>query len=302
MTIEGLPAAEIQIEPALVRALLETQHPDLAGLPLADVGSGWDNRLYRLGQDLVVRLPRRAIAAPLIEQEQRWLPKLARRLPLPIPVPVRIGRPGCGYPWSWSVVPWRSGESAETAALADPLSAAIDLGRFVGALHQPAPADAPVNVFRGVPLSHRDDIVQQRVRDLAGMIDRARVLEAWNRLVRTPAWLGPPLWNHGDLHPGNLLISAGRLSAVLDFGDLCAGDPATDLSVAWMLLPSAGRSRFRAAARESNGPIDDATWARARGWALALSLAFLARSRDNERAARISLATIDAALAHETND
>src|SRR4029450_5185628 len=103
----------------LVRALLEAQHPDLAKLPLKDVGSGWDNRLYRLGEALAVRLPQRAVAAPLIEREQRWLPQLAPRLPLPVPIPVRTGEPGCGYPWPWTIVQWRIGESAETAALRD---------------------------------------------------------------------------------------------------------------------------------------------------------------------------------------
>jgi aminoglycoside phosphotransferase (APT) family kinase protein len=296
MTIEGLPAAEIDIDPPLVRALLESQLPDLADLPLIDVGSGWDNHLYRLGRDLAIRLPRRAVAAPLILHEQRWLPELSRRLPLPIPFPVRNGRPGCGYPWPWSVVRWWPGESAATAALDDPVAAANDLGGFLRALHQAAPADAPINPFRGVPLADRDDIVSRCVKALDGLLDRARVLDAWSRLVQTPSWTGPPFWNHGDLHPGNLLVSEGRLSAVIDFGDLCAGDPATDLSVAWMLLPSPARSAFRASARGSTDPIDDATWARARGWALALALAFLARSRGNEVAARISRATIDAVL------
>jgi aminoglycoside phosphotransferase (APT) family kinase protein len=299
MTIEGRPDAEIDIEPPLVRALLETQHPDLAGLPLRDVGSGWDNRLYRLGEELAVRLPRRAVAAPLIEYEQRWLPELAPRLPLPIPLPMRVGRPGCGYPWTWSVVPWRAGESAETAPLGDPVAAAVDLGRFLGALHRPAPPAAPANPFRGVPLAARNDIVHTRVRDLDGLIDRARVLEVWERLVQAPPWNGTPLWSHGDLHPGNLLVREGRLSAVIDFGDLCAGDPATDLSVAWMLLPRSARPMLREAARNSDDAIDDATWTRARGWALALALAFLGRSRDNPIAARISRATIDAVLDDE---
>lgn len=301
MTIEGPPEAEVDIEPSLVRALLETQHPDLAKLSLVDAGSGWDNKLYRLGEGLAIRLPRRAVAAPLIDQEQRWLPELAPRLPLPIPLPVRIGRPGCGYPWSWSIVPWRIGESAETAALHDPLASAIELGRFLHALHQPAPTSAPGNPFRGMPLTHRDDVVRKSVRRLDGTIDGAKVLKAWSRLAQTPPWIGPPLWTHGDLHPGNLLVSDGQLSAVIDFGDLCAGDPATDLSVAWMLLPPSARPALRASSRGSNDRIDDATWARARGWALALAVAFLARSRDNEIAARISHATIEAVLC-DTDD
>jgi len=296
MTIEGLPEAEVDIDPALVGALLEAQHTDLARLPIVDVGSGWDNKLYRLGEDLAVRLPRRSAAACLIEQEQRWLPQLAPRLPLPVPVPVRIGRPGCGYPWSWSVVPWRSGETADIAAVHDPVSAAAELGRFLCALHQPAPADAPRNPLRAVPLGDRDDVVHKCVRQLDRLVDGDRILDVWSRLVRTPPWTGPPLWAHGDLHPGNLLVSDGRLSAVIDFGDLCSGDPATDLSIAWMLLPSSARSVFQASARRSADRIDDATWMRARGWALALGLAHLARSRDSTIVGRISRDTIDAAL------
>jgi aminoglycoside phosphotransferase (APT) family kinase protein len=296
MTIEGVPRAEVDVEPALVRALLEAQHPDLAKLPLKDVGSGWDNRLYRLGEDLAVRLPQRAVAAPLIEREQRWLPQLAPRLPLPVPIPVRTGEPGCGYPWPWTIVQWRIGESAETAALRDPVETAMDLGRFVLALHQPAPPDAPRNPVRGVPLADRAEVFEKRVRQVDRLVDAVSVLAAWNRLVNTPPWTGPALWLHGDLHPGNLLVSEGRLSAVLDFGDLCAGDPATDLSVAWMLLPASARPIFRAVARGPDDRIDDETWMRARGWALALGLAYLASSRDRVVLGQISRATIEAVL------
>ena len=183
MTIEGLPEAEVDIDPALIGALLEAQHADLARLPIVDAGSGWDNKLYRLGEDLAVRLPRRAAAASLIEQEQRWLPQLAPRLPLPVPVPVRIGRPGCGYPWSWSVVPWRSGETADIAAVHDPVSAATELGRFLCALHQPAPADAPRNPLRAVPLGDRDDVVHKCVRQLDRLVDGDRIIDVWRRLV-----------------------------------------------------------------------------------------------------------------------
>ena len=237
MTIEGMPAAELDIDPALTRALLDAQHPDLANLPLIDVGAGWDNKLYRLGDSLAVRLPRRAAAAALIEREQRWLPELAPGLPLPIPVPVRIGRAGCGYSWSWSVTPWLIGQSAAIARPHDVATAAIDLGAFLCALHQSAPGDAPCNPVRGVPLSYRTTVVHDRARQLAPLVDAAALLQLWSQLVDTPPWTRPPVWIHGDFHPGNLLVNEGRLSAVIDFGDLCAGDPATDLSVAWMLLP-----------------------------------------------------------------
>src|SRR5262245_40482851 len=158
MTIAPKPPAEVSIDSSLVRALLDEQHADLASFALADIGEGWDNRMFRLGEDLAVRIPRRAVAAVLIEQEQRWLPRLSERLPLPIPAPVRIGRPGCGFPWAWSVVPWFPGQSALLAP-SDPMMTAVALGHFLQLLHQPAPEDAPHNPWRGIPLAARDRIV-----------------------------------------------------------------------------------------------------------------------------------------------
>src|SRR5205807_1749351 len=202
-----------------------------AHLPLIEIGEGWDNKLFRLGDDLAVRLPRRATSAALIEQEHRWLPLLSGRLPLPVPVPLRVGHSGCGFPWSWSVVPWFSGHSALLAPPEDLAATAVALGRFLCALHQPAPADAPHNPWRGVPLTTRAATLRKHLHQLDDLVDGVAVLDLWERVLSTPSWSGPPLWIQGDLHPGNLLVSDGRLSAVLDFGDLAAGDPATDLSV-----------------------------------------------------------------------
>src|SRR5678815_2309167 len=143
MASRAKPIAEVTIDTSVVRALLQEQHADLAHLSLVEVGEGWDNKLFRLGEDLVVRVPRRAASAALIEHEQRWLPRLSPRLPLPVPVPLRVGRPGCGFPWSWSVVPWLPGQSALLAPLQDVATGAVALGRFLRALHQPAPGDAP---------------------------------------------------------------------------------------------------------------------------------------------------------------
>lgn len=296
MTIEGRPAADVAIDASTVRALLQEQHPDLVSLPLIDVGAGWDNQMYRLGDTLAVRLPRRAAAAPLVVHEQRWLPVLASRLPLPIPAPLRTGRPGCGFPWSWSVVPWFEGRSAAVAPPADALAAATSLGACLCALHQPAPFDAPYNPWRGVPLAERSAAVRERALRLADQLDSRRIVTLWDEIVRTPPWSGPPLWIHGDLHPGNLLVHHGLLSAIIDFGDLTAGDPATDLSVAWMLLPASARPAFRAAARRPDESVDDDTWTRARGWALALGLAYLAGSRDDQRLEAVGRATVRAAL------
>jgi aminoglycoside phosphotransferase (APT) family kinase protein len=296
MTIGAKPPAEVTIDSSLVRALLSEHHADLAHLPLNDLGEGWDNRLFRLGDELIVRMPRRAASAALIEHEQQWLPRLSPSLPLPIPVPLRVGRPGCGFPWPWSVVPWFPGQTALVEPVQDIAAAATSLGQFLRGLHQPAPGDAPHNPWRSNPLAARTGVLREHLQQVDGLVDRVAVLALWERVLSTRPYAGPPSWIHGDLHPGNLLLSGGRLAAVLDFGDLAAGDPATDLSVAWMWLPLSARSTFRAAARGTFDPLDDDTWMRARGWALALGLVYLANSRDDELMRALGRATIDAAL------
>ncbi len=287
------PAAEQVIDTAVVRRLLAEQHRDLAGLPVTPAASGWDNVVHRLGDALAVRLPRRRHAVQLLVHEQRWLPDLAARLPLPVPAPVRTGAPGAGFPWPWTVVPWLPGRIAAEAPVADPLAAAGVIGAFVAALGRPAPADAPANPFRGVPLVAREPSLLARVEQLGTAVDRARVLARWREAVRVGPWGGPPVWLHGDLHPANLLVHDGRLTGVIDFGDLTAGDPATDLSVAWMLFDRPGRDAFRAAA----GPVDDATWVRARGNALAHAVACLTSSADDPVIAAIGRRTLDRVLA-----
>ena len=293
-----MPAAEVEVSPDLVRRLLAAQHPDLSGLPVEVMNNGWDNLICQLGGELLVRLPRRAAAAKLVEHEQRWLPVLAPTLPLPVPGPVRAGRPGLGYPWAWSVVPFLPGRVAARYPPADLLAAAASLGGFLGALHAPAPPDAPVNPYRGVPLADRGALVAKHVSALGGSVDRAAVLDMWQAALATPAWDRPPVWLHGDLHPANILVHRGSISAVIDFGDITSGDPAGDLSVAWMLLPAechdAFRDAYRAAGQHSAGAD---MWARARGWALALSLAFLANSADNPMIAGIGQRTLSAVRA-----
>lgn len=293
MPAEDMPAAEVDVGPGVVRALLAEQFPDLAELPLSELAYGWDNAIFRLGEDLTVRVPRRVLAAELVEHEQRWLPTLAPRLPLPIPAPVRAGRPGAAYPWSWSVCPWLPGEVATRRSPDDPVAAAETLGAFLAALHHAAPVDAPANPFRGVPLAERDDVVKQRAVQVGDLIHVPSVMALWSELVTVSPWAGPPVWLHGDLHPANVLVDDGRISAVIDFGDITAGDPATDLAVAWMLFPEAVRATFRAAA----GNVDDDTWARARGWALSLALAYLANSANNPMFAALGERVITAALA-----
>ncbi len=284
------PAAEIDIDERLVTALLAQQVPTLAELPVAIVGNGWDNTIARVGGAWMVRLPRRAASAPLIESEQRWLPLLAPALPLAVPVPWFAGRPSDLFPWAWSVCRWLPGQPAAAAPPTDLAEAARALSAFVAALHVPAPADAPLNEFRGVALQRRAAAVEQRAGTLAGVLDGPVVRSVWADLSATPVWDGPALWLHGDLHPSNMLTVDGRLSAVIDFGDVTSGDPATDLAVAWMLFPPAERKLFRAAAL-----IDDDTWRRAAGWALNLSLAYLT-SDDSTSMPPIGAATLEAVL------
>lgn len=293
-----MPAAEVEITADLVRRLLAAQHPDLAGLTVAPLANGWDNTLFRVGDELVARLPRRALGATIVRGEQRWLPSLAPRLPLPVPVPVRTGVPGEGYPWAWSITEFMPGTPAADGPPFDPGRAAVDLGGFFGALHAPAPPDAPANPYRGVPLAERAASLEKNLATVTGKVDREPVLAAWAAALAAPAWDGPPVWLHGDPHPANVLVRDGRVSGVIDFGDITAGDPATDLSLAWMLLPATSHDRFRAAyAQAGRGPVSDATWARGRGWALNLAIVFLAFSADNPRLHAVGERTLAAVLA-----
>jgi aminoglycoside phosphotransferase (APT) family kinase protein len=206
-----------------------------------------------------------------VDKEHRWLPRLAPHLPLAIPVPLALGQPGEGYPWSWSVCRWLIGESAQSRCIAKEGQAARDLAHFIAALQRidvagwapPAPPDSP----RGVPLSTHDVPTRAAIAELSGRLDTDAVTGAWEAALQVAAWHGPPVWTHGDLLPGNLLVHEDRISAVIDFGCLGVGDPACDLIVAWSLFSLHAREIFRAVL-----PVDDATWARGRGWALSIGL------------------------------
>lgn len=284
------------IDRQLVQALLGEQHPDLAQLGVRHLADGWDNRVFRLGTELTVRMPRRTEGAQLMANEQRWLPGLVAALPdepdsLATSAPIRRGEPGSGYPWPWAIGPWLPGQTAAVSALADPFDGAARLGTFLGAFHRPAPQDAPPNLYRGGPLASRHTLLEahlaaaaQQKRSLGEGVTASAVLRRWAELSSAPAWTGPPLWLHGDLHPQNLLVHTGRLSAVIDFGDLTAGDPATDLLVAWQLLPAGARAAFREAASTGHYEVDDAMWTRGEGWALAHCVAAIAGSPDPDLA------------------
>jgi aminoglycoside phosphotransferase (APT) family kinase protein len=261
----GTPAADHQIDADLVRALLRDQHPDLADLEIAPAASGWDNAMFRLGETMSVRLPRRSVAAELLENEQRWLPTLAGRLPLPVPAPLRTGAPACGYPWRWSVLPWLDGVPADLAPLSGDQAPA--LAAFLRALHTPAPSEAPFNRNRSVTLRTRAIMTEPQMAGVAARTDliNARIGQIWREAVEVEVDVGPT-WIHGDLHARNLLSVDGRISGVIDWGDMARGDPATDLCSIWMLLPDIASRR---AAMDAYGPASDLTWRRARGWAVA---------------------------------
>ncbi len=209
-----------------------------------------------------------------IEKECRWLPYLAPHLPLPVPVPLAMGEPGEGYPWNWSVCQWVDGENATLDRIADPCQFAIDLARFIVALQRIDPGDGPRSgspgVSRGVPLAPRDAATRTAIAELDGMIDTEAATAAWDAALAAPVWEGPPTWIHGDLQSGNLLVVDGRLNAVIDFGTMGVGDPACDMLVAWTLFTADARAAYRAAVQ-----VDDATWARGRGWALSFGVGAL---------------------------
>lgn len=268
------PASEVEITPELARALLADQHPDLAGLSIELVENGWDNAMLRLGGDLALRLPRRAAAAMLALNEQRWLPVLGPRLPLPTPVPVRVGTPALGYPFAWSVTPWFEGTPSDLAPPGP--DEGEPLAGFLTALHQPAPPEAPPNPYRGVPLVERASTFEERMAAIGAAAPP--VLRAcWAAGLAAPVD-APRVWLHGDLHGRNVLVRDARLAAVIDWGDLTAGDPACDLAAVWMLLPDTGARRRAMAAY----PASDATWVRARAWA-ALMAAMLLPLADSPR-------------------
>jgi aminoglycoside phosphotransferase (APT) family kinase protein len=266
---------DFRFEQDLVRALLREQHPDLADLELRDVVGGWGNQMWRLGTELGVRLPRAEGAPALLRAEQRWLPVLARRLPLPTPTPVRIGEPSALFEHTWTITRWVEGEPADHAPITR-ADAAETLAGFLKALHQQAPAAAPANPTRGIPLAAASDGFTRSLHVIADDARADAARETWEKAVAAPAWHGAPTWLPGDLHPANVVVRDGTLAGVIDFGELCAGDPATDLSAAWILLPAGTASRFFDAYEDA----DEATIARARGWAVLRALHLLSIGRN----------------------
>lgn len=275
-------ADEIEIDEALVAALVTEQFPEWAGLPVRRVASaGTDNAMFRLGDELCVRLPRRPGCVGQVEKDLRWLPELAPRLPLKLPLPLALGKPGAGFPFTWGVYGWLAGQESAFELLADPVREAHTLARFLKALQAIDTGEAPrpgeLGFGRGTPLAPRDAEVRASLAALEGdgETDTAAALASWEQSLDAAEYAGPPVWIHGDLLPGNLLVHEGRLTAVIDCAGLVAGDPAGDLLPAWSLLRGASREAFRAALG-----VDDDTWLRGRGWALSIALIALPYYRD----------------------
>ena len=257
----------MEIDAELTRRLVARQFPEWADRPVTEVSrQGWDNRTFRLGSDLTVRLPSGEWYALQVEKEHRWLPVLAPRLPLPIPAPVARGVPDLGYPYPWSVYRWIEGTPAADATIVDETAFAVAVAEFLLALQAAdptgGPGPGPHNFFRGGPLTIYADETAAALTALGDAVPTDHARAVWDDAVAA-AWTGDPQWLHGDIAVGNLLVRDGRLAAVIDFGTAGVGDPACDVVIAWTRFAGPSRTAFR----RTLG-VDDAMWARARGWAL----------------------------------
>lgn len=288
---DNRPSADVVVDDVLVRRLITSQHPDLAGLPIVEFANGWDNVMFRLGEDLVVRVPRRELAGRLVANEVAALPQIAPELPIAVPVPVRVGQPDDGYPYVWAVLPWFDGDRVGTRPLRN--GEPGRLGSFLGQLHRPAPADAPDNPYRGHFIGENDDRFRERLAASAATIEAltpftvAELTARWETLIEVDPMASEPVWLHGDLHALNILQLGGAVSAVIDWGDVTSGDPAVDLAVAWMLFDAPEREELRAAAG-----ADESAWQRAEAWALYFAVMYLSFSADDPalRSVAVSLA------------
>ena len=259
-----LHADQVDISEPLVRRLVDRQFPRWAGLPLQPVAAfGTDHRLFRLGEELLVRMPVYADSADQARSDAAWLPRLAPYLPVALPAPEAVGEPDEEYPFPWAVVPWLEGRTVAEEGV-DPVALAEDLAAFVTALREVDPADGPRKTGhqRGAPLG-KDWGVEEQIDGYGDRIDGARARRVWRAALEAGPWPGEPVWLHGDLLEGNLLARDGRLSAVIDWGAIGVGDPAADVTPAWTLFDRAARRRYRELLE-----VDDATWARARAWVL----------------------------------
>ncbi|VEB33877.1 aminoglycoside phosphotransferase family protein [Legionella cherrii] len=266
----------VPIDVSLVHRLIQSQFPQWSALSIQPVEfSGWDNRTFHLGSDMTVRLPSDAFYALQVEKEQRWLPYLASHLSLPIPIPLAKGEPAVDYPWPWSIYRWIKGQTASIARIDEMNRFAADLAQFLLQLQGINASGGPVagehSFYRGGALSTYDAETQEAIKILRHQVDSGTLSAIWSEAL-SEAWRSAPVWVHGDIAPGNLLVKEGRLCAVIDFGQLAVGDPACDLVIAWTFFKAESRQVFRKTLQ-----LDKATWARARGWALWKALIVCAR-------------------------
>ena len=274
----------VEIDSGLIRRLIGQQFPQWAHLPIRSVEpDGWDNRTFRLGNDMSVRLPSAKRYVAQVEKEHRWLPVIAPHLPLPVPVPLARGVPAKGYPWPWSVYRWLEGEPASNGHITDPVQFARSLAEFLNALYcidaTGGPPAGAHNFHRGGKLAVYNAESRAALTTLADRIDVANADNVWRDALASE-WRILPVWVHGDVAIGNLLVRNGRLCAVIDFGSMAVGDPACDLATAWTLFSGTSRRTFRVAL-----PFDEETWARARGWALWKALITASGHDSNQREA-----------------
>jgi len=286
------PDGRSGIDAALVKRLVATQFPEWADLPVTPVEiDGWDNRTFHLGDDKTVRLPSGAGYVQQVAKEHRWLPFLAPQVPLSIPVPLAIGVPGLGYPYDWSIYGWIEGATAQPDRIDDLARFAVDLGEFLVALQHVDATDGPTagphNSYRGGPLTTYDAETRDAITALGDRIAGAAAATVWDAALAA-TWAGPPVWIHGDVAAGNLLVREGRLAAVIDFGTSGVSDPACDLVIAWTLFSGASRHAF-----ETTMATDPGTWARGRGWALWKSLITLVDQADDDPLAVTNRRIID---------
>lgn len=275
------PDGRAGIDAALVRRLIAAQFPRWSDLPVTPVPvDGWDNRTYRLGEDLTVRLPTAAGYVPAVAKENEWLPRLAPALPVDVPRVLGEGVPGEGYPFPWSVRAWLPGETADPGRIDDMPGFAIAVAGFIRALQACDAAGGPVagehSWYRGASPAHYDEETRRCLATLDGRVDTAAAAAVWDAALATD-WHAAPVWFHGDVAAGNLLVQDGKLTAVIDFGTSGVGDPACDLVIAWTMFAGDSRETFRRAVGQDAG-----TWARARGWVLWKALLGLAGSLDTD--------------------
>ncbi len=271
------------INEALVHHLIATQFPQWQNLSIHQiVPNGWDNRTFRLGEHMIIRMPSAEAYAAQVEKEQFWLPKLAPFLPLTIPVPIALGKPTNNYPWKWSIYKWLEGKPATSAFITNLSDFALNLAQFLTALQQINPTNGPLpgphNFYRGGTLTTYDTETRKAIAILKNKIDTNTATKIWENALTT-TWHNPPVWIHGDISASNLLVNNGKLSSVIDFGLLAIGDPACDLGIAWTLFGGESRKLFRTML-----PLDNDTWARGRAWVLWKALIISAGFADTNQA------------------